>query len=114
MLNADAPGAAVSLTVDLHLTTAEDHVVLDAATAKNRARVVEGVALRNASEVDRAFGALEAEGATRLDEMGRIVAGLVGIDAARVSVKAATGNLSGDEGAGRTISASALVSVVSR
>lgn len=53
-------------------------------------------------------------GAARLDAMAEIIADLLGIAVERVSVKAATGNLSGDEGAGRVISASCLVSVVSR
>ena len=53
-------------------------------------------------------------GGQRLDAMARNIAALTGLDRARVSVKAATGNLSGDEGAGRVISASCLVSVVSR
>jgi 2-C-methyl-D-erythritol 4-phosphate cytidylyltransferase/2-C-methyl-D-erythritol 2,4-cyclodiphosphate synthase len=53
-------------------------------------------------------------GAERLDAMAGIIAELVGIDPGRVSVKAATGNLSGDEGAGRVISASCLVSLVTR
>ena len=41
--------------------------------------------------------------------MRGILADLLGIDAAAVAVQASTGNLSGDEGAGRTISATALV-----
>ena len=45
--------------------------------------------------------------------MDGVIAELVGLDRARVSVKAATGNLSGDEGAGRVISATCLVSVES-
>ncbi len=53
-------------------------------------------------------------GARRLDAMALNIARLVGVDRARVSVKAATANLSGDEGAGRVVSASCLVSVVSR
>jgi 2-C-methyl-D-erythritol 4-phosphate cytidylyltransferase/2-C-methyl-D-erythritol 2,4-cyclodiphosphate synthase len=60
------------------------------------------------------LGARPRLGGRRLDEMAGIIAGLVGLDRALVSVKAATGNLSGDEGAGRVISASCLVSVVSR
>ena len=60
------------------------------------------------------LGARPRLGGRRLDEMALVIAGLVGLEAARVSVKAATGNLSGDEGAGRVISASCLVSVVSR
>jgi 2-C-methyl-D-erythritol 4-phosphate cytidylyltransferase/2-C-methyl-D-erythritol 2,4-cyclodiphosphate synthase len=53
-------------------------------------------------------------GGERLDAMARGIAGLLGLSLRRVSVKAATGNLSGDEGAGRVISASCLVSVSSR
>ena len=60
------------------------------------------------------LGARPRLGGRRLDEMAAIIAGLVGLDPARVSVKAATANLSGDEGAGRVISASCLVSVVAR
>jgi 2-C-methyl-D-erythritol 4-phosphate cytidylyltransferase/2-C-methyl-D-erythritol 2,4-cyclodiphosphate synthase len=39
------------------------------------------------------------------------IADLLGLDAAAVSVKAATGNLSGDAGAGRTIEAQALATI---
>jgi len=60
------------------------------------------------------LGARPRLGGRRLDEMALVIAGLVGLDPARVSVKAATANLSGDEGAGRVVSASCLVSVVSR
>lgn len=60
------------------------------------------------------LGARPRLGGARLDAMAEAIAGLLGLDRARVSVKAATGNLSGDEGAGRVISASCLVSVVSR
>jgi 2-C-methyl-D-erythritol 4-phosphate cytidylyltransferase/2-C-methyl-D-erythritol 2,4-cyclodiphosphate synthase len=42
---------------------------------------------------------------TRLDEMGALIAGLLGVDPGAVNVKASTGNLAGDEGAGRSISA---------
>jgi 2C-methyl-D-erythritol 2,4-cyclodiphosphate synthase len=41
------------------------------------------------------------------------IAGLVGLDANRVNVKASTGNLEGWEGAGRGISASAVAVVES-
>jgi 2-C-methyl-D-erythritol 4-phosphate cytidylyltransferase/2-C-methyl-D-erythritol 2,4-cyclodiphosphate synthase len=54
-------------------------------------------------------GARPRLGAARLDAMRVRIAELVGLDAARVGVKAATGNLSGDEGAGRVISADCLV-----
>jgi 2-C-methyl-D-erythritol 4-phosphate cytidylyltransferase/2-C-methyl-D-erythritol 2,4-cyclodiphosphate synthase len=60
------------------------------------------------------LGARPRLGGRRLDAMAETIAGLTGLDRARVSVKAATANLSGDEGAGRVISASCLVSVVSR
>ncbi len=59
-------------------------------------------------------GARPRLGGQRLDAMASVIGGLVGVDAACVSVKATTANLSGDEGAGRVISASCLVSMVSR
>ena len=59
------------------------------------------------------LGARPRLGGGRLDAMARNIAGLTGSERGRVSVKAATGNLSGDEGAGRVISASCLVSLVS-
>ena len=60
------------------------------------------------------LGARPRLGGRRLDAMAENIAAMTGLDRGRVSVKAATGNLSGDEGAGRVISASCLVSVVSR
>jgi 2-C-methyl-D-erythritol 4-phosphate cytidylyltransferase/2-C-methyl-D-erythritol 2,4-cyclodiphosphate synthase len=51
-------------------------------------------------------------GGQRLEAIGAYLARATGVDAARVSVKAATGNLSGDEGAGRAISASCLVTAM--
>jgi 2C-methyl-D-erythritol 2,4-cyclodiphosphate synthase len=59
-------------------------------------------------------GARPRLGGQRLDAMASVIGGLVGVDPASVSVKATTANLSGDEGAGRVISASCLVSTVSR
>ncbi|MFO1538926.1 MAG: 2-C-methyl-D-erythritol 2,4-cyclodiphosphate synthase [Chloroflexota bacterium] len=53
-------------------------------------------------------------GGARLDRMRDAIAELTGLPADAVSVKAATGNLSGDEAAGRTISADALAGVVRR
>ncbi len=50
--------------------------------------------------------------AGRLDEMAAAVAGLVGLPADRVNVKASTGNLAGFEGAGRGIGARAVAVVV--
>jgi 2-C-methyl-D-erythritol 4-phosphate cytidylyltransferase / 2-C-methyl-D-erythritol 2,4-cyclodiphosphate synthase len=58
------------------------------------------------------LGARPHLGARRLDEMAGTVAGLLGLPRERVSVKASTGNLAGDEGAGRVISAQCLVSLV--
>jgi 2-C-methyl-D-erythritol 2,4-cyclodiphosphate synthase len=47
-----------------------------------------------------------------LGEMRSAIAGLTGLEAAAVSVAASTGNLSGDDGAGRTISATAVATLV--
>jgi 2-C-methyl-D-erythritol 4-phosphate cytidylyltransferase/2-C-methyl-D-erythritol 2,4-cyclodiphosphate synthase len=60
------------------------------------------------------LGARPRLGGRRLDAMAASIAGLAGVAPGRVSVKAATGNLSGDEGAGRAISATCLVSLVAR
>jgi len=58
------------------------------------------------------IGARPRLGSARLERMRAILADLLGTDEAGVAVQASTGNLSGDEGAGRTISATALVGVV--
>ena len=58
------------------------------------------------------MGARPRLGGARLERMRDILAELLGVDPAAVAVQASTGNLSGDEGAGRTISATALVGVV--
>jgi 2-C-methyl-D-erythritol 4-phosphate cytidylyltransferase / 2-C-methyl-D-erythritol 2,4-cyclodiphosphate synthase len=47
----------------------------------------------------------------RLDAMRDAIAGLLGIPAAAVNVKASTGNLAGDEGAGRSMSARAVATI---
>lgn len=60
------------------------------------------------------LGARPRLGGRRLDAMAGVLAELAAVRPACVSVKAATGNLSGDEGAGRVISASCLVSLGSR
>jgi 2C-methyl-D-erythritol 2,4-cyclodiphosphate synthase len=60
------------------------------------------------------LGARPRLGGARLDAMATVIGGLLGIAPTGVSVKAATANLGGDEGAGRAISASCLVSMVSR
>jgi 2-C-methyl-D-erythritol 4-phosphate cytidylyltransferase/2-C-methyl-D-erythritol 2,4-cyclodiphosphate synthase len=57
-------------------------------------------------------GARPRLGRAGVDEIRAALAHLIGVDRASVSVKASTGNLSGDAGAGRVISASALVAVV--
>lgn len=68
--------------------------------------------------VDRAqlsiVGARPRLGGRRLDEMKALVAQMVGTEPDSVSVVASTGNLTGDEGAGRVIRASALVTVIRR
>jgi 2-C-methyl-D-erythritol 4-phosphate cytidylyltransferase/2-C-methyl-D-erythritol 2,4-cyclodiphosphate synthase len=48
---------------------------------------------------------------SRLDAMRATIAGLLGVDEGAVNVKASTGNLAGDEGAGRSISARAVATV---
>ncbi len=53
-------------------------------------------------------------GRARLDAMRDRIALLLGVDAASVSVKASTGNLIGSEGAGRSIAAHALATVIGR
>ena len=50
----------------------------------------------------------------RLDEMRVAIATLLGVDTGAVSVKASTGNLSGDPGAGRSIVAQAIATLVPR
>ena len=50
--------------------------------------------------------------APHLPAMRQAIAGLVGVDAAAVSVKASTGNLSGDAGSGRVIEAEAVATIV--
>lgn len=47
--------------------------------------------------------------ADHLDDMRDALAGVLGVPASSVSVKASTGNLAGDEGAGRSMSAIAVV-----
>lgn len=56
-------------------------------------------------------GARPRLGGDRLDRMAAAIAALLGTDEGSVAVTASTGNLSGDEGAGRVISATALVEV---
>ena len=63
------------------------------------------------SSVDLTIVAARPRLAARLDEMGQVIAGLLGLAPDRVNVKASTGNLEGWEGAGRGISASAVAVV---
>jgi len=49
--------------------------------------------------------------APHLPAMRDAIAGLLGVDASSVSVKASTGNLSGDAGAGRVIEAEAMATI---
>ena len=69
-----------------------------------------GVGLRPASVDVTVIGARPRLG-SRLDAMRGAIAGLLGLDEGVVNVKASTGNLSGDEGAGRSISAIAVATV---
>jgi 2-C-methyl-D-erythritol 4-phosphate cytidylyltransferase / 2-C-methyl-D-erythritol 2,4-cyclodiphosphate synthase len=50
-------------------------------------------------------------GWSRLEAMRRAIAGLLCIPGERVGMKASSGNLSGDEGAGRTVSATAIATI---
>ncbi|HEX5149619.1 MAG TPA: 2-C-methyl-D-erythritol 2,4-cyclodiphosphate synthase, partial [Candidatus Limnocylindrales bacterium] len=59
-------------------------------------------------------GARPRLGAARLDAMRDAIAGLLAISPSAVAVHASTGNLDGPEGAGRSISATAIAQVVRR
>ena len=69
-----------------------------------------GVRLRPAS-VDLVIIGARPRLGSRLDAMRDAIAGLLGIPAAAVNVKASTGNLAGDEGAGRSMSARAVATI---
>lgn len=71
---------------------------------------VEAAGLRPATVDVVVIGARPRLGG-RLDAMRDAIAGLLGLEAGAVSVKASTGNLAGDEGAGRSISARAVVTL---
>ncbi len=64
------------------------------------------------ASIDLTITAARPKMAPRLPEMEEAIAAAVGIDAAIVNVKASTGNLAGDEGAGRSISATAVAWLV--
>ena len=59
-------------------------------------------------------GARPDLGAGLLEAMRTAIAGLLDLDVGRVSVKASSGNLAGDEGAGRVVSARAVATVAER
>jgi 2-C-methyl-D-erythritol 2,4-cyclodiphosphate synthase len=63
------------------------------------------------NNVDMTIVAARPSLAASLPAIGRRVAELLGVDAQLVNVKASTGNLAGMEGAGRGISAQALVTL---
>jgi 2-C-methyl-D-erythritol 4-phosphate cytidylyltransferase/2-C-methyl-D-erythritol 2,4-cyclodiphosphate synthase len=69
------------------------------------------VGLRPVSAELALRGARPRLGGARLDRMAASIAELLGLAPEAVAVTAATGNLSGDEGAGRVISATAFVEV---
>lgn len=69
-----------------------------------------GVGLRPASVDLTIIGARPRLGA-RLEAMRTAIAALLGLDESVVNVKASTGNLTGDDGAGRSISARAVANV---
>ncbi len=61
--------------------------------------------------VDLTIVAARPRLAGHLDAMRTAIAALLGVDASAVNVKASSGNLAGDEGAGRSISAMAIASL---
>jgi 2-C-methyl-D-erythritol 4-phosphate cytidylyltransferase/2-C-methyl-D-erythritol 2,4-cyclodiphosphate synthase len=71
-----------------------------------------GAGWRPASAAVSIVGARPRLGGARLDDMRRRIADLLAVDAEAVSVTASSGNLSGAEGKGLAISATALVTVV--
>jgi 2-C-methyl-D-erythritol 4-phosphate cytidylyltransferase/2-C-methyl-D-erythritol 2,4-cyclodiphosphate synthase len=62
--------------------------------------------------IDMTIVAARPRLASRLDAMAEAIAAIVGVERAAVNVKASSGNLIGMEGAGRGISAQAIVTVV--
>jgi len=73
-------------------------------------RRLDGAGLRPGSVDIVVLGARPKLGA-RLDLMRAAIASVLGVDEGVVNVKASTGNLAGDEGAGRSIAARAVASV---
>jgi 2-C-methyl-D-erythritol 2,4-cyclodiphosphate synthase len=66
------------------------------------------------ASVDLTVTAARPRLGAHLEAIRASVARLTGLPVAAVSVKASTGNLAGDDGAGRTITATALASVAER
>ena len=64
--------------------------------------------------VDATIVAARPRLATHLAAMGEAIGGLLGVERGAVNVKASSGNLAGPEGAGRSISALALVTIEER
>jgi len=64
------------------------------------------------SNVDLTIVAARPKLAALLPAMGDAIAAALGVEASAVNVKASTGNLGGSEGAGRSISASAIAWLV--
>ena len=73
---------------------------------------VERAGWRPASVDVTITGARPRLGGTRLDAMRTAIAGMLGLESGAVAVKASSGNLSGDDGAGRAMSAAAIVGLV--
>jgi 2-C-methyl-D-erythritol 4-phosphate cytidylyltransferase/2-C-methyl-D-erythritol 2,4-cyclodiphosphate synthase len=88
---------------------------IDSAVIVARALAAAAGAGWRPSSVDvTVIGSRPKLGGRRLDAMADRVAVLLGLDRRAVALKAATGNLAGDEGAGRVIRATAAVTVVPR
>jgi len=113
---ADALLGAAGLGDLGRLFPADDRTPRGIASRELIAVVLERVAatgLRPAS-IDVTISAARPRLAPHLEAMGTAIAGMLGLEPARVNVKASTGNLSGDVGAGRAISAQAVAVLEAR
>jgi 2-C-methyl-D-erythritol 2,4-cyclodiphosphate synthase len=63
------------------------------------------------ASVDLTIVAARPRLAGHLEEMAAAIAALLGVETSIVNVKASSGNLAGDEGAGRSVSALAIASL---
>ena len=113
---ADALLGAVALGDLGHLHPADDRTPRGADSAMLLADVVARVTEAGwaPTSVDLTIGAARPRLGDHLDAIRASVARLTELPVTAVSVKASTGNLTGDDGAGRTITAFALASVVER